>query len=499
MTESTDINLPANIESTNSATLLTGTKKIVRYPLYVNNSEKPHRLYPLADVWIQMSHVILFIVLLEVSVVLWMPFGIPPEAGCAVLALFPLSVVFARIFLRNTRITVSDEGISFPLLMYADLCGRLSRPWSDIDTVDVYERRDSLNYVNGNVLSMTFKSGGRIDLDTTRIPRDDLRVLQESLAQHRPTAACAPALTELVARNDFEILDTQMYVFSKKRRQLLSSGFGLINRNPLSTGESILDGGFRIERVLSGSGATCSYLANDNTASRNVCLTEYDLTVVDLNLRDHVAEQLLSTSQVYENLHVPSILNLFDSRVDGDRFYTIAEPISQTLRTRVDSTGPLSDKTTLALGLKLAEALSAFQKMSPSHCIGGIRPDAVSYARDGALSIGEFGFVQDILMKYTETLLVDAPYAAPERIAADPVPASDLYSIGATMYFALTGQDPIPCASGHAQAANSKVSAQLSAVIERLLSTEPEQRGSIQQLIYELGGVAPAMIGAESG
>ncbi|MBI2811203.1 MAG: hypothetical protein HYX67_10290, partial [Candidatus Melainabacteria bacterium] len=292
--------------------LPTNTKRIVRYPFFLNSTEMPHRLYPLVDVGVQILNVLAFIICFELVALLTVPSG--TEMSMFMVVMIPFVAIFGRFFLRNARLTVLEKGISFPLLMTRELGGRLLRSWSDLETVDLHEGKDKHNFVQGNVLTMQFKSGGRVDLDTTRIPRDDLRVLQESLVKWAQPGVLTPAASELVSRNDFEVSDSQMFVFSKKRRLLLSDSFGLTNRSLLKKGDAILGGDYIVEKVLAASGGHSSYLVTDTHAARNVCLTEYDLTMLAVDSRQLISAELLAVSERYKNLQIPDLLNLIDSR-----------------------------------------------------------------------------------------------------------------------------------------------------------------------------------------
>ncbi|MBS1956940.1 MAG: hypothetical protein JST89_22315 [Cyanobacteria bacterium SZAS-4] len=468
--------------------LPTTTKRNVRYPLFLNHAEMPHRLYPLVDICVQILNVLFFFVCIELLAILTVPAG--SELSMIMVALIPFFAIFMRFFLRNARLTIVENGISFPLLMARELNGRLSRPWTDLETVDLHDGKDKHNFVQGNVLTMQFKSGGRVDLDTTRIPRDDLRLLQESLLKWSQPDVLTPAVSELVSRNDLEISDSTAFVFAKKRRQVLSNFFGLTNGNLWKKGDSVLGGNYIIEKVLAAAGARSSYLANDTRAGRNVCLTEYDLTMLDVDAREQVSAKLLTVSEPYKHLLIPGLLNLHDTAVSGDKFYTMMEPASKTLRAHVTRYGALSEKKVYALGLRLAEIVGKLNERTSELYVGSIRPDSITYTSDGAVSIAEFGFVDDLIMTSSQVLVVDAAYAAPERISGLSTRVSDLYSIGATMYFALTKVDPEPCASSQASAVNAKVSPALSNLIAKLLSRDPSQRGSVSELIHALGGVS---------
>jgi serine/threonine protein kinase len=123
--------------------------------------------------------------------------------------------------------------------------------------------------------------------------------------------------------------------------------------------------------------------------------------------------------------------------------------------------------------------------------LGGISPDTVIWSKDGAVLITEPGFVCDLITRCSDKLLLDAPYAAPEQLVADAVPASDLYAIGATMYFALTGIDPECFTGSEAKAVSTKLDKSLNDLIVTLMNVNPQARGSAAELVHQLGGILP--------
>jgi serine/threonine protein kinase len=295
-----------------------------------------------------------------------------------------------------------------------------------------------------------------------------------------------------VARNDFEIADSQLFVFSKKHRTMLSKDFGLVNNRLYDKGASLLDGAYIVEKSLAAGGNRSSYLVADTNFGRNLELIEYDLSLLDPDKLERCVADLCAASQRYKNLQIPHLLNLVDYRSINDKFYLVMEPcLDQRLRSFVLKHGNLTEKQVSSLALKMAEAAEAVSAIDSSLMLGGIRPDAIVWKKNGTALLTELGFVSDLIMNYSDALLVDAPYAAPERIAGEAVPASDLYSIGATMYFAITKVDPECYTGAVVSAINSKVSGSFSQLISRLLSFDPQQRGSAAELVHDLGGFLP--------
>lgn len=472
--------------------------KFVRYPLLPTSLENPHRLHPYLDV---VQGVIIFtIYLISAECIALMLAPHLPELSFLTLLTVPIGMLLIRLVLRSSRLKLSAHGISFPIAMTRALNGRLQRPWSDLEKVDLHEGLDEGNRIKGNVLTFAFKTGARIDLTITRIPRDDLKSLAEALATFPASDVVSPAVNELVSRFDFES-DSTMFVFAKKHRSLLSQNFGLSNTEPLTLGTKLLYGKYTVERLLSSGGYQASYLVVDLNGEQFE-LHEFDLSVVPESKRQECIQHLLREGDLRKDLELPNLAKQANHYVDGNKFYVAMERGSvnwsgpfggkaMTLRKAVKPGSSLAPKYVTSLGLQLALTVAEAQSHEPPLVLSAIRPDSIIWSPIGAIVITEPGFVCDIITGHTDILLMDAPYAAPERLASEAVSASDLYSIGATMYFALTGTDPECGSGGQARAVNKKADRSLSDLAARLMSSDVENRGTIAQLIHELGGFLP--------
>lgn len=473
-------------------------RQYVRYPYFLNTSEAPHRLHPLLEVVLQIFYMctnvvlcwVLFIVLTQSHI---LPFH--------VFVIIPVTIVLVRLVMRNTRITLSDECVSFPFTFAQSLNWRLERTWSDIELADLHRGTFKSNLLEGNILTIKFKSGGYANIDLTRIPQEDLRALETKLRDKTSLNALSPACAELSSRNEFEVSDSSMYVFSTMRRNYSSREFGLSNAPPLPEGERLFSDQYTIKRVLASGACKSAYLAVSSMYKCRVRLTVYDLGVIPLENRQTAERELCARASQYRNLHVPGVLDLLDFRSEESMFYTVMEPGHPSLRSHVDTYLALSEKKTLALALQLAEILNRMRAIRADLRFFSIRPDTIIYKLDGTVMVSEFGFVDDVLLRYSNMLFVDAPFLAPEllQMSLDDAThnisvAADLYSIGATMYFALGEQDPEPYATSSIDSIRPNVSRSTAQLINRLMAGDPKQRGTLSNLIYDLGGLASGLL-----
>jgi len=88
-------------------------------------------------------------------------------------------------------------------------------------------------------------------------------------------------------------------------------------------------------------------------------------------------------------------------------------------------------------------------------------------------------------------------YIPPEQFRGKSVPQSDIYSVGGTIHFLLTGKDPEPISVSHPARLNTLVSDSMDALVATC--TEPELSGRMQsgfELKEALTRITPASSGA---
>lgn len=159
--------------------------------------------------------------------------------------------------------------------------------------------------------------------------------------------------------------------------------------------------------------------------------------------------------------------------------------------------GKFDEKQAWHLLHDVAAGLDCLHKLNPPIIHQDIKPDNVMIADDGTFMITDFGVsshVRASLRKSMSLAFASAgtiAYMAPERFGKDnsPVMASDIYSLGATVYEMLDGDTPFGDDGGlmHKRGAEipnikAEVSDLLRQTIEKCLSLNPWDRPTAEQL-----------------
>jgi serine/threonine protein kinase len=162
--------------------------------------------------------------------------------------------------------------------------------------------------------------------------------------------------------------------------------------------------------------------------------------------------------------------------------------------------GPLPAASVLELAAGLAEGMSAIHSAGVIH--RDLKPSNVLLAQDGPRVI-DFGIsVAAETGQLTRAgLLIGSPgYMSPEQVEGREVgPASDIFSLGAVLAFAATGEAPFGNGSAptlayravYRQVNLDRVPAEVRGLIDRCLAKDPGQRPAARDLMFAAAAIPP--------
>jgi serine/threonine protein kinase len=175
------------------------------------------------------------------------------------------------------------------------------------------------------------------------------------------------------------------------------------------------------------------WLALDNQLSRPVALKE--ISADGAALREARAASAVCH---------PGVVQVYGVFRDRGREWIVMEALSgMTMRRALRDSGPLPAARLVTLGISLLQALQAIHRAGLVH--GDVKPGNVQVLSTGAPVLIDFGLASQALRVSPETPFVagSPPYMAPEVIRSGAREgASDLFSLGASLYEAATGCRP---------------------------------------------------------
>ncbi|MEV6766919.1 serine/threonine-protein kinase [Streptomyces sp. NPDC051105] len=222
----------------------------------------------------------------------------------------------------------------------------------------------------------------------------------------------------------------------------------------------VIAGRYRLVHYLGAGGMGRVWLAHDEELACEVAVKEIavpqEIPEQELNARIARARvEARHSALLRGNLHVVTV---YDCVVDAGLPWIIMEyvPGARDLEAVIRGSGPLSPSDTARLGLALLEALKAGHQLGilhrdvkPSNILLTIpEPQAPDSAQLGRILLSDYGIslqqhVDEPRLTAASGIVGTPAYLAPERArGAEPTPESDLFSLGATLYYAVEGHGP---------------------------------------------------------
>lgn len=226
---------------------------------------------------------------------------------------------------------------------------------------------------------------------------------------------------------------------------------------------TILSNSYKIERVLSGGGQGTAYYASVLPGAEvphvppNVVIKEFILPSNERGLRK-ATDALVKEVAILRRITHPRIVRLYDFFIEDMRGYFAIEFIDGvTLRQLVEDSGTLDDALAAKIAIAICEALTYLHELSPAIIHGDVTPDNVMVDKSGNVKIMDFDASQELTRNKTNTVVGKHAYMSPEQFKGLLGSETDIYALGCTLHFMLTGVDPEPISESHPASVRSTV------------------------------------------
>ena len=279
----------------------------------------------------------------------------------------------------------------------------------------------------------------------------------------------------------------------------------------------VLQNRYRIVSLLGQGGMGAVYRAWDMRLDVPVALKEM---VPQPGLDSHTLEQLRrqfhQEATLLARMDHPHLVRVTDFFEESGNVYLVMDFIEgESLADRIEREGALPEQQVVAWALQLLDALEYCHSQRVIH--RDIKPQNIIICPNGRVELVDFGLVKlwDPSDPKTQTAMrgMGTPaYAPPEQYGVNPGHTdsrSDLYSLGATLYHALTGEPPATAGDRMANPESfmpigrftSRVSAQTEAAVMQAMELPLSRRfSSAKEMAKALRGESkvPAPIKAQA-
>jgi serine/threonine protein kinase len=276
-----------------------------------------------------------------------------------------------------------------------------------------------------------------------------------------------------------------------------SAASGVSPGGPASTAKAgrdvpvLVAGRYRVESLLGRGGMGAVWLARDELLLRPVAIKEFTVpeSVVDSRV---ASARVLSEAQAASRVCHPGVVRVYDIVTDDGRPWIVMEALAgPTLAQVIRRDAGLPVRRVVDVGLQLLEGLRAVHANGVIH--RDVKPSNVQLCGTRRVVLTDFGVAAVAAGAGVDEpgqLFGSPPYTAPEAITSRRFsPASDLFSLGATLYAAVEGRQPFsdltpystlaavmreePSPAYHAE--------RLQPVIDGLLMKDPGERMGLEE------------------
>jgi eukaryotic-like serine/threonine-protein kinase len=194
-------------------------------------------------------------------------------------------------------------------------------------------------------------------------------------------------------------------------------------------------GKYKIQSPLGSGGFGTVYLAEDTWIGKKVAIKVPHRQNVDFG-------DLLHEPRLLATLSHPNIVAILTAEKQENVFFIVMEYVrGDTLEMMISRDGTLDLARTLDYTCQICNALDHAHQQGVIH--RDLRPGNVLVTGSGVLKVADFGTSRFIeIAAHGTTVIGSPPYMAPEQFYGKTVFASDIYSLGISMYQMLTGVLP---------------------------------------------------------
>src|SRR5580693_1136059 len=251
----------------------------------------------------------------------------------------------------------------------------------------------------------------------------------------------------------------------------------------------LIAGRYRLQGQIGRGAMGIVWRGRDELLARDVAVKEVQITArASAAEAENIYQRTLREARAAARLSHPAVVTVFDVvEEDGSPWIVMELVHARSLDRVIIERGPLTPLQAAELGATLVGALASAHAAGVLH--RDVKPSNVLVTDDGRVVLTDFGiakFAEDPGNTQAGMVVGTPGFTAPERVRGGPAtPASDLWSLGATLYAAVEGRGPFDRLGG-ATAITARVATQdapqapsagsLGPVIDALLSRDPGTR-----------------------
>jgi eukaryotic-like serine/threonine-protein kinase len=204
----------------------------------------------------------------------------------------------------------------------------------------------------------------------------------------------------------------------------------------------VIAGRYRLEKEIGRGGAGVVHLAHDELLDRRVAVKRIGLLP---GTTDDDVSRAQREARLAAGISHQHVVSIFDLVKDEDCYWLVMEHVEgRTLAELVSDEGALPVRRAASILAQAADALVQAGTAGVVH--RDVKPSNIFVGADDRAKLGDFGIARaasDTVLTQTGMITGSPAYLAPEVATGEPAtPASDVWSLGGTLFHALAGRPP---------------------------------------------------------
>ena len=244
---------------------------------------------------------------------------------------------------------------------------------------------------------------------------------------------------------------------------------------------AVLQGRYRILGFLGRGGMGCVYQCEDLRLSGKRWAVK-EMLVFDPASQDQIEESFKREAQILSRLRHRNLPMIVDYFIEDSKQYLVMEYIEgENLAQWIQREGAASELQAMRWALELSQVLDYLHRQEKPVIFRDLKPDNTIITEDRHIKLVDFGLARqfDPSKRRDTQASGSVGYAPPEQWedAAQTDERSDIYSLGATLFYVLTGRPPSPVyGSQRLRPYRPELDAGCEAIVLKCLQPEPSQR-----------------------
>ena len=281
---------------------------------------------------------------------------------------------------------------------------------------------------------------------------------------------------------------------------------------PVTTPGRLVAGRYRLTSQIGGGGMGTVWLARDELLGREVAIKQVlSPPGVAPAEADQQRQRALREGRIAARLSHPHAISVYDVALESDQPWLVMEYLpSRSLSTVLTEDGVLRVDQVAQIGAQVADALAATHAAGIVH--RDVKPANILIGQggriEGLVKITDFGISHasgDVTLTQTGQITGTPAFLAPEVAQGrEMTEASDVFSLGATLYTCIEGQPPFGMEDNAlgmlhrvagGQITPPRRAGSLTEPLLRMLAAEPADRPAMHEIRDELATLAAGRFG----